>query len=50
MKIEARVALLARIEIITKFKTIDVGALEELQVRGFDSEDNTFSSLEGMRF
>lgn len=29
MKIEARVALLNRIEIITKFKTIDVGALEE---------------------
>jgi hypothetical protein len=50
MKVEARVARLHRIEIATKLKTIDVGALEELYVRGFDEENNTFSSLEGVRF
>lgn len=36
MRVEARVAKLFRIEIATKLKTIDVGALEELTLRGFD--------------
>ena len=50
MRVEARIARLHRIEIATKLRTIDVGALEELHLRGYDIEGNTFSSLEGMRF
>lgn len=50
IKVESRVAPIVRIEIATKLRSIDVGGYEELQIRGFDSEGNTFSSLEGVRF
>jgi len=49
-KCESRVAKVARIEILTKLRTIDVGNVETLQVLGYDEEGNVFSTLEGMRF
>jgi nuclear pore complex protein Nup210 len=50
MRVESRIDRVNRIEIITKLKIIDVEALEELQIRGYDEQGNSFSSLEGMRF
>ncbi len=43
-------APLNRIEIATKLRTLYIGGYEELQLRGFDIDNNTFSTLEGMRF
>lgn len=50
LKVESRIASIARIEILTKLRTIDVGDIQVLEVLGYDSEGNVFSSLEGMRF
>ena len=50
IKIESRVGRVARIEITTKFRTIDVGEQQMLEIVAFDAEGNTFSSVEGMRF
>jgi len=49
-KCESRIAKVARIEILTKLRTIDVGNVETLEVLGYDEEGNVFSTLEGMRF
>lgn len=50
LKCEARVAVINRIEILTKLRTIDVGNFEELEILAYDSEGNSFSTLQGMKF
>lgn len=50
LKIEARMSKIYKLEILTKFRTIEVGDTQMLQVQGFDQQGNTFSSLEGVRF
>jgi hypothetical protein len=35
---------------LTKFRRINVGDLEVLELLGYDEEGNVFSTLEGLRF
>jgi len=43
-------ALLNRIQIFTKFKTIEANATEVLELIGYDEQGNAFSTLEGLKF
>lgn len=47
---EVRLALLNRIQIFTKFKTIEANATEVLELIGYDEQGNAFSTLEGLKF
>lgn len=47
---EARVAPLSKLDIVTKQKNILVGDFETLELIGYDSEGNGFTSLEGLVF
>lgn len=50
LRVEATIREIYKIEILTKQRTIDLETQEELHVRGFDKDGNTFSTLEGVRF
>jgi hypothetical protein len=50
VKCESKIAKIKRIEILTKFRRINVGDLEVLELLGYDEEGNVFSTLEGLRF
>jgi hypothetical protein len=50
LKVESRIAQVSRIDILSKFRTIDVGDIQYFEIIGYDSEGNSFSSLQGMRF
>lgn len=50
LKCEARVRKIHRLEILTKFKTLDVGDFEQVELIGYDSEGNSFTTLEGLKF
>jgi hypothetical protein len=50
LRCEARVAVINRLDVITRLRTIDVGNLETVEVMGFDHLGNSFSSLEGLKF
>lgn len=50
LKCESKVARLSKIQIHTKMRTIDVGDYETLDILGYDSKGNTFTTLEGLRF
>lgn len=50
MRVESKIARVIKIGILTKLRTIDVGDLSVLEIIGYDKEENSFSSLEGLRF
>ena len=50
LKCEARVKKIVRLEILTKFKTLDVGDFEQVELIGYDEEGNSFTTLEGLKF
>lgn len=50
LKIEAKIAEISRLDIITKARTIDVGEMQVLDIIGYDTEENKFSTLEGIKF
>ena len=43
-------ALISKIEVLTKMRTIDVGDYESFELIGYDKKGNAFTSLEGLRF
>ena len=45
-----RVRDLRRISIFTKSRIMNVREVQNLEIFGFDAENNTFTSLEGLRF
>lgn len=50
LKIEAKIAQVAKIDIITKARTIDVEEMQVIDIIGFDKDENKFSTLEGIKF
>ena len=50
VRADVRLSRIASIDIITKFRVMNVGHVVEFYVAGFDSEHNTFSSLKGFKF
>lgn len=50
LKCEARIARIERLDILTRVRTIDVGDSETLELIGYDSKGNAFTTLEGLRF
>lgn len=50
ISIPVRIRDLTRISIFTKSRIMDIKEVQNLEVYGFDSENNTFTSLEGLRF
>ena len=50
LKCESKVALVHRIEILTRLRTIYVDDFETLELIGYDAEGNSFSTLEGLKF
>lgn len=50
MKANVRLARVASIEILTKFRVMNVGQVVEFYIVGHDAEHNTFSSLKGFKF
>ena len=50
MKVEAKIAEISKIEIITKSRTLDVGEMQSLEIVGYDKNGNMFSTLEGVKF
>lgn len=50
LKVEAKIAEVAKIDIITKSRIIDVGDMQALEIVGYDKDGNMFSSLEGVKF
>ena len=50
LKVEAKIAEIAKIDIITKSRIIDVGDMQALEIVGYDNYGNMFSSLEGVKF
>ena len=49
LKVEAKIAEIAKIEIITKSRILDVGDMQALEVVGYDKDGNMFSTLEGVK-
>lgn len=47
---EVRLATIKKLEILTKQKTVLVGDYETLELLGYDSKGNVFSTLEGLKF
>ncbi len=50
LKVEAKIAEISKIEIITKSRTLDVGEMQSLEIVGYDKNGNMFSTLEGIKF
>ena len=50
LKVEAKIAKIAKIDITTKSRTIDVGEMQTLEMVGYDQDGNMFSTLEGVKF
>ena len=50
IKIPARIHDLYKIAIFTKSRIMNLNEIQTLEVYGFDTDDNTFTSLEGLRF
>ena len=50
VRADVRLSRIASIDIVTKFRVMNVGQVVEFYVSGFDSEHNTFSSLKGFKF
>lgn len=50
LKCEAKVKPIKRLEILTKFRTLDVGDHEQIELIGYDEENNSFTTLEGLKF
>lgn len=48
--IPVRIRDLERISIFTKSRVMNIREIQNLEVYGFDKENNTFTSLEGLRF
>ncbi|CAD8116683.1 unnamed protein product [Paramecium sonneborni] len=48
--VEVVVQEISRISIITKQKQLDLDTQEELHVQAYDDKDNTFTTLEGLKF
>lgn len=50
LKCEAKVKPIRRLQILTKFRTLDVGDHEQVELIAFDEENNSFTTLEGLKF
>ena len=50
LKCEAKVKPITRLQILTKFRTLDVGDHEQVELIAFDEENNSFTTLEGLKF
>ena len=50
LKCEAKVKKIRRLQILTKFRTLDVGDHEQVELIAFDDENNSFTTLEGLKF
>lgn len=50
VRIPVRIRDLKRIAIFTKSRIMNVEEVQNLELYGFDAENNTFTSLEGLRF
>ena len=48
--IPVRIRPLSRITIVTKSRMMNIRELQKLEITGYDAEQNTFTSLEGLRF
>lgn len=45
-----RLAKLHRIEVLTKFRIMNLHQIQEFYLIGYDEHGNSFSSLEGLKF
>lgn len=50
IKVETRISQIAKVEILTKHRTIDIGDTQVIEIIGFDKEGNSFSTLNGIKF
>lgn len=48
--IPVRIRPLSRLSIVTKSLMMNIRELQKLEITGYDAEQNTFTSLEGLRF
>lgn len=48
--IPVRIRPLSRLSIVTKSRMMNIRELQKLEITGYDAEQNTFTSLEGLRF
>ena len=50
INIPVRIHDLDKIAIFTKSRIMNLNEIQTLEIYGFDSDNNTFTSLEGLRF